>query len=92
MNNKIEEYINNYNNLKKNIVYDFKLGFGGIGDYIKFYIFLLNICIDNNYKLYYKINNIFIEKYIKIKFKEMLIIDDETKKKKILIVMKNYLK
>ena len=32
----MEEYINNFNNFDKISVYDFKLGEGGIGDYINF--------------------------------------------------------
>lgn len=70
-------YINNFDNLNKKIVYDFKLGDGGIGDCIKFFTYLLNLCINNNIKLYYKINNINIEKYLKLKIKKMYIKDKE---------------
>ena len=64
----MENYINNFNNFDKISIYDFKLGEGGIGDYLKFYMIILIKCMRNNIKLYHKINNIKIEKYIKLKY------------------------
>jgi hypothetical protein len=69
----MENYINNYDGFQKKIIYDFKLGYGGIGDCIKFFMHALNICIKNNIKLYYKKNNLLLEKYIKLKYKKMYI-------------------
>tara|TARA_B100000902_G_scaffold126964_1_gene126443 strand:+ start:260 stop:1048 length:789 start_codon:yes stop_codon:yes gene_type:complete len=63
----MEEYINNYNNFNESYVYDFKVGYGGIGDYIKYFMVMLTHCMRNNIKVYHKINNIEIEKYIKLK-------------------------
>jgi hypothetical protein len=64
----MEEYIQNYKLFDKTVVYNFELGNGGIGDYIKFFMFVLEDCMKNNKKLYCKKNNIEIEKYIKLKY------------------------
>ncbi len=61
----MEQYIKDYNTYNKIIVYDFNVGSGGIADCIKFFVMVLNICIENNIRLYYKINNIILEKYLK---------------------------
>jgi hypothetical protein len=53
------------------------LGHGGIGDCIKFFMFILEKCIKTNTRLYYKKNNIEIEKYIKLKYEKMYIAEDE---------------
>jgi hypothetical protein len=64
----MEEYIQNYKLFNKTVIYNFELGNGGIGDYIKFFMFVLEDCMKNNKKLYCKKNNIEIEKYIKLKY------------------------
>lgn len=64
----MDNYINKYNKFDITFVYDFKLGDGGIGDYIKFFMIILTYCMNNNIRFYHKINNIEIEKYIKIKY------------------------
>ena len=69
----MENYIKNYGLYNKKIVYDFKLGYGGIGDNIKFFMFVLEFCMKNNTALYYKINNIDNEKYIKLKYNIMYV-------------------
>jgi hypothetical protein len=69
----MEEYIDKYDSFKKKIVYDFQLGAGGIGDCIKYFMYILNICIKNNIRLYYKKNNILIEKYLLLKYNKMYI-------------------
>ena len=78
----MENYIKNFNTFDKSIVYDFKLGDGGIGDYFKFFMIILTKCIDNNTKIYQKINNIEIEKYIKLKYDFLYITEDEISKLK----------
>ena len=72
----MEEYINKYDILEKNIVYDFHLGSGGIGDLTKFFMYLLNICIKHNIKLYYLVSNITVEKYLKLKYDKMYITNE----------------
>jgi hypothetical protein len=72
----MEIYIKNYNLFNKTIVYNFQLGDGGIGDNIKFFMFVLESCIQNNKRLYYKKNNIEIEKYIKLKYDIMYVNED----------------
>ncbi len=69
----MEEYINKFDSFEKKIVYNFPLGYGGIGDCIKFFMFSLDGCIENNTSLYYKKNNIIIEKYLLLKYKKMYI-------------------
>lgn len=69
-------YINNYESLKNNVVYNFNIGDGGIGDCIKFFMFILESCMKTNTRLYYKQNNIEIEKYIRLKYDKMYITED----------------
>ncbi len=69
----MEEYINKYDSLKKKMVYNFPLGYGGIGDCIKYFMFSLTSCMEKNIGLYYKKNNILIEKYLLLKHKKMYI-------------------
>jgi hypothetical protein len=64
----MDEYLNKYDSLNKIIVYDFKLGYGGIGDLLKFFIYLINYGIKNNIKIHYLINDIPLEKYLKLKY------------------------
>ena len=68
--------MNNYDNYQKIIVYNFDIGYGGIGDLIKFFMQILNLCIKYEIKLFYQINNIFIEKYLKLKYEKMYISKD----------------
>lgn len=67
----MEQYLSNYNKFKASLIYDFKVGYGGIGDYIKFFMMMLTYCMKNNIRAYRKVNNIEIEKYIKIKYDEL---------------------
>jgi hypothetical protein len=76
----MDNYINSYEKFTNKIVYDFNHGSGGIGDYIKFFMFALELCIKNNTRLYCKINNIEIEKYIKLKYNQMYVTENDIKK------------
>lgn len=69
----MEKYIQNYDTFTKQIVYKFEIGDGGLGDFLRFFLYTLSLCLKNNYKLYYLINNISIEKYIKLKYTKMYI-------------------
>lgn len=65
-----------YDSLHTTIVYDFRIGNGGIGDCIKFFMFLLDSSMKNGTRLYYKKNGIELENYLKLKHAKMYI-DDE---------------
>ena len=69
----MENYIKHYRLYNKKMVYHFKLGNGGIGDNIKFFMFVLESCMKNNTALYYMINNIETEKYIRLKYNIMYV-------------------
>jgi len=73
----MEDYIKHFDHYEKKIVYDFILGRGGLGDCIKYFMYALTLCIKHKYKLYYKINNLAIEKYIKLKYPQMYIKSEE---------------
>ena len=53
----MEEYIKNYELFDKKIVYNFNLGSGGIGDNIKFFMYILGLCMKDKKRLYYQKNN-----------------------------------
>lgn len=72
-NNLIETYLSNYDNYEKKVIYRFNIGYGGIGDYIKFFMCLLNVCIQNQIQIYFLQGNTIIEKYIKLKYEKMYI-------------------
>ena len=69
----MDVYIKNYELFDKIVVYDFKLGDGGLGDNIKFFMFVLESCMKKKERLYYKKNNIDIENYIKLKHSKMYV-------------------
>jgi len=73
----MENYFNIYDTLERKIVYNFTVGMGGIGDLTKFFMLLLKICIEHNIKLHYLVNNIQVEKYLKLKYPKMYITDQE---------------
>ena len=75
----MDAYIQQYESFNRKIIYQFQLGDGGIGDNIKFFMFILESCIKNNIRLYYKKLNIEIEKYIKLKYDNMYITEDTIK-------------
>jgi hypothetical protein len=73
----MDTYITQYESFPTILIYDFKVGSGGIGDNIKFFMFILEKCMKNNTRLYYKKNNIELEKYLKLKHDKMYI-DEKT--------------
>ena len=83
-------YIQNFQSFSKKLVYDFKLGDGGIGDNIKFFMYMLESCMKTNTQLYYKKNNIEIEKYIKLKYEIMYINDTELNELQYINVIRPY--
>jgi hypothetical protein len=83
----MENYLKVYDSLDRKIVYDFRLGYGGIGDLTKFFVHLLNICIDQNIKIHYLINNIPAEKYLKLCHPKMYISAETILQKKYCIII-----
>lgn len=82
----MENYLKVYDTLDRKIVYDFRLGSGGIGDLTKFYMHLFNICIEQNIKIHYLVNNIPAEKYLKLVHPKMYITPETILKNKYHII------
>lgn len=61
-----QQYREKYDTLDTIVVYDFRRGYGGIGDLIKFFMHALHLCMKNNIRLYYAANNLVIEKYLRL--------------------------
>lgn len=72
MSDDIENYIKNYDNLTKKLIYHFEYGMGGIGDYFKFFIYTLRYCMNNNIKLYLSIDHD-LDRYVRLKYDKMYI-------------------
>jgi hypothetical protein len=68
----MDEYIDKYDTLDKVVIFIFRLGDGGIGDFVKFFTFLLHQCIIRDIKLYCA-NLSDINKYITMKYPKMCI-------------------
>jgi hypothetical protein len=68
----MDEYIKIYDTLDKHLVVDFTTNGGGIGDFIKYFTFLLSLCINHNIKFHYiRTNN--LDKYILLKYPQFFI-------------------
>ena len=68
----MENYFKNYDNFTKKVVYKFTPVDGGVGDYIKYFMYLLNLCMKYEIKMYYLPNTI-IDCFIKLKYPQMYI-------------------
>ena len=75
----MDDYIRQYGTYDKKLIYQFNVGDGGIGDNIKFFMIILETCMKNRIRLYYKKCNIELEKHIKLKYDTMYISEDEMK-------------
>jgi hypothetical protein len=73
------DYVNKYESFNKAIIYNFNFDCGGLGDCIKLFMFLVNKYMKTNTRVYYKRNNIVIEKYIKLKYDKMYINEESIK-------------
>ena len=73
----MEEYLREYKTYTKKVVYQFSVGYGGIGDCIKFFMYLLEVCIQQKYRLYYQVMNIPLEKYLRLLDQSMYIQEEE---------------
>lgn len=67
----MENYFNSYDSFTKKVVYKFELGNGGVGDFIKYFICLLNLCMKNNIKMYYLAEYNVLDNFIKLKYPQM---------------------
>jgi len=68
----MDKYIDKYETLDKVVIFIFNNGEGGIGDFVKFFSFLLHQCIQHDIKLYCA-NLSQISKYITMKHPKMYI-------------------
>jgi len=73
----MEKYIKEFESFKEAIIFDFNVGDGGIGDYIKFLMIVLTICMKSNKRFYQKINNTELERYIRLKHSGFYISKDQ---------------
>jgi hypothetical protein len=73
----MEEYLQSYKTYTKKVVYKFSVGYGGIGDCIKFFMHTLDLCIEQKYRLYYQVMNIPLEKYLRLLDQSMYIQEEE---------------
>ena len=65
----MNNYLNKLNEYSSCYIYDFKnKGSGGIGDFFKYFIKLLNLAINHKKKIYILKNDTYLEKYIKLKY------------------------
>lgn len=71
-----EKYMENYDSFDKILVYDFRLNEGGIGDMLKFFSFILKICIEHNIRLHFSCKNDHINKHLKLKYEKMYLTDN----------------
>jgi hypothetical protein len=69
----MDDYIKNFESYTKTVVYDFKLGNGGIGDYCKFFMYVLCLCIKHKFRIYYVINALPIETHMRLKYDQIYI-------------------
>jgi len=72
-------YIQPFDTYSTSIVYNIDTTCG-IGDFIKFFMFALTQCIQSNTRLYYKIHNIDLEDFIKLKHPKMYITESQLNK------------
>lgn len=67
----METYIEDYDSYNKTIIYYYSYGNGGIGDMLKYFMYLLAICIKTKIKLKYFLNDYPVNKFIKLKYDKM---------------------
>ena len=72
----INEYFENYDKFQIKLVFCFSHLMGGIGDYIKFFSYLLYYCIKNDIRMYCLTGNL-LDSHIKLKYNQMYITSDK---------------
>ena len=74
----MEEYFLNWDNYKKKVIYVFNNNNkGGIGDFFKFFMYLLNFCIENNIKMYYLLDTNPLDNFVKLTYDFMYITNND---------------
>jgi hypothetical protein len=68
----MDEYLKKYDAMDRSVIFCFKVGNGGIGDLIKFFMGILYYCIKYDIKMYFA-NESNVGKYIKIRHPKMCI-------------------
>jgi hypothetical protein len=71
----IDEYMKNYSTFTKKMVYRFKKHNGGIGDFIKYFMYALTLSMKYNIQLY--LENNYLDNYIKLKYPNWYINNSE---------------
>jgi hypothetical protein len=71
-----------YDNFTKEVVFIYS-EYGGIADYIKYFVYFLEVCIKNNTRLYYLKTNTNFENHLMLKYDNMYITYEKYQKKKI---------
>ena len=67
----MEKYIQEYDSYNTTIVYYFTYGSGGIGDMLKYFMYLLSFCMKKKIQLKYFLNDYPINNFIKLKYDKM---------------------
>lgn len=67
----MDNYLEKYDTFTTKIVYIFRMGDGGIGDYTKFFLHLLDLCIENSIRLYVLKTDMILHKFLKLKYEKM---------------------
>jgi len=73
----VKNYLSQYTHFTKKVVYQFNLGNGGIGDYIKLFLVLLQFCIKNKIRMYYLMGDDPLFHYLKLRRDDMYITKDK---------------
>ena len=69
--------MNRFDTFSRIVVYNFHAGCGGIGDCLKFFMFILESCMKTETRLYYKVNHLEIENFIRLKYEKMYIKEED---------------
>lgn len=74
----MENYIEKYDLFQEKIVYVFRLGDGGIGDFTKYFLHILDICIENSIRLYVLKTDMILHNFLKLKYEKMYTIESDS--------------
>jgi hypothetical protein len=66
----MEEYLLNRPTYLKKVIFVIRYYEGGIADFIKFFLFLIQLCIQKQLKIYFAITDLRLNKWLKLKYPE----------------------